>query len=471
MAKRSDYLRARDGAWYYWRRTPTAFAELEKRTFVRVSLKIAVSDDPKGVRAARAAVAVNAEIEAYWRGLVDGRAAEAAARFKAARVRARMVGFDYATAEALAADRPVLDVLARIEELVARREVEDPTAVSALLGGEPPPEILLSGLIDAHEAIVSAGLSKLSPDQLRKWRNPKKRALANLLAVIGDKPIAKVTRGDALDFRAWWAGRIATGGIEIATANKDIGHLNRMLMAVADAHQLGFASPFARLRIEGGTTDVRSAFEPAFVEATILAPGALGGLNAEAQAIIAIIAETGLRLSEACNLGPSTIVLDHKVPHVQVRADGRVLKTPQSERDIPLVGVALSAARAFPAGFPRYRDKAASLSALANKVMDVKGLRPTPDHSVYSLRHTFEDRLTAVEAPEKLIAALMGHKYGRPRYGKGPSLDQKLSWLSRIVFTPPAAGSASNSRAARSTGRSTVSSRASSRSSRSKIPA
>jgi hypothetical protein len=48
---------------------------------------------------------------------------------------------------------------------------------------------------------------------------------------------------------------------------------------------------------------------------------------------------------------------------------------------------------------------------------------PIPGQTLYSLRHTFEDRLTAVEAPEKVVAALIGHKWHRPRYGLGPSLE------------------------------------------------
>lgn len=72
-----------------------------------------------------------------------------------------------------------------------------------------------------------------------------------------------------------------------------------------------------------------------------------------------------------------------------------------------------------------------------NKVMGNNNLLPTPDHSLYSLRHTFEDRLTAVEAPGKVIASLMGHKWIRPKYGSGPSLEQKRDWLQKIAFKPP----------------------------------
>src|SRR5690606_19402476 len=125
------------------------------------------------------------------------------------------------------------------------------------------------------------------------------------------------------------------------------------------------------------------------------------------------------------NLTRATINLEGDIPHVVIRPDGRVLKTEQSEREIPVVGVALHALKEQPNGFPRYRDNTAALSALVNKSLHARGLRPTPKHSLYSLRHAFEDRLTAVEAPEKVIAVLMGHKWHRPKYGVGPSLAQK----------------------------------------------
>jgi hypothetical protein len=46
-----------------------------------------------------------------------------------------------------------------------------------------------------------------------------------------------------------------------------------------------------------------------------------------------------------------------------------------------------------PQGFPRYRDKASNLSAEVNKYLLENGLRPTEDHSLYSLRHSFYIRI------------------------------------------------------------------------------
>jgi integrase len=113
------------------------------------------------------------------------------------------------------------------------------------------------------------------------------------------------------------------------------------------------------------------------------------------------------------------------------------MKTQQSYRDIPLVGAALAAMKLQPKGFPRYRDKNAALSATLNNFLRDNGLRPDSKQSVYSLRHSFKDRLVSVEAPESLIDDLMGHKTHKPKYGKGASLELKQKWLLQIALRPP----------------------------------
>ena len=62
-------------------------------------------------------------------------------------------------------------------------------------------------------------------------------------------------------------------------------------------------------------------------------------------------------------------------------------------------------------------------------------LKPTPAHSLYSLRHTFKDRLRDAGAPEEVIDELMGHKKSGPKYGRGHMLENKYEWLKRIEFS------------------------------------
>ena len=115
-----------------------------------------------------------------------------------------------------------------------------------------------------------------------------------------------------------------------------------------------------------------------------------------------------------------------------------MLKTEHSERDVPLAGMALEAMRRHPDGFPRYFDKGSSLSATLMKYFGSHGLLPTDKHKIYSFRHSFKDRLKAVEAPEELIDEMMGHRTDKPKYGDGYGLSMKLKYLQLIALTPTA---------------------------------
>jgi integrase len=72
-----------------------------------------------------------------------------------------------------------------------------------------------------------------------------------------------------------------------------------------------------------------------------------------------VLIETGLRPSEVVNLQPNAIFLDAPIPYVRIQPDGRRLKTEDSLREIPLVGVAFAAMKLRSNGFPRYQDDAA----------------------------------------------------------------------------------------------------------------
>ncbi|MGB3463782.1 MAG: hypothetical protein WBA74_00855 [Cyclobacteriaceae bacterium] len=99
-----------------------------------------------------------------------------------------------------------------------------------------------------------------------------------------------------------------------------------------------------------------------------------------------------------------------------------------------MVGYALKGIKHLPQGFERYRDKSDSFSAMINKYLNENNLIPSKQHTVYSLRHSFQNRLLAVDAPDRVQAELMGHKFNRPIYGDGASLEQKQAWLQRILL-------------------------------------
>ncbi len=426
----------RDGTWYLIRRVPKEFAELDRRVLVRISTNIAVADDPRAVRAKAIVHQLNRELEAYWLGMHGGKSAEAELRYNSAKTRARSLGLAYQTADELAAG-PLDEILRRVQLLADNNALEKDSEVAAVLGGEPHLKLKVSDLPDAIEAHHSTDLTSMSPDQRKRWRAAKDRAAAYFISVVGDKVLLDLTRKDALTYRRWWQDRIATQGLEINTANKEIGHISKMLSTIETVHEMGIQPIFRMLSLAGETSGQRQAFSVEHVQEVILANGALDGLNEEARRVVYVMADTGLRLSEVCNLLPETVHVDAPVPYVEILPIGRQLKTRHSTRQIPLVGTALAAMKEQQNGFPRYLDKGPSLSAVINKFLRTNGMLAQDKQTVYSLRHTFEDRLTAVEAPEKVVAMLMGHKWNRPRYGDGPTLEQKQRWLAKIAFKPP----------------------------------
>lgn len=432
----SEYLRKRDGYWYYARRVPTEFVELAGHEKIRVSTKIKVVDDRRGKRAAAVVDELNRAAEQRWRDLVEGRSSEAEARFATARRRARASGFEYVEAADLAA-RPLDERLARVE-LLTEQGPDNPEARAALLGTVAKPVILLSKVFDRFEALVRSENVNKSPDQLRVWRNGKKLAIQNFIKAIGgDKPLHEVSDDDALTYRDWKDKEIADKELSPKTGNKEISHLARMFRELSDKNRLGLPDLFAKRRFAGGDEEERPPFETNYVQGVLLGHWSLVDLNPEARRIMYVVADSGLRPSEVCNLTKETIVLDAEIPYVKVRPDGREIKTAPSSRDIPLVGVALAALKAQPRGFPRYRDKGGSLSATLNAFLRSHDLFPTDRHTVYSLRHTFKDRLIEAEAPDSIIDQLMGHREDKPKYGKGASLKLKHKWLQAIAFRPP----------------------------------
>ena len=166
----------------------------------------------------------------------------------------------------------------------------------------------------------------------------------------------------------------------------------------------------------------------------MLAFGALDELNAEAADILRIMINTGARPSEITGLQSQHIKLDVPIPYIEIRAEGRSLKTHYSARDLPLVGVALEAMQRHPNGFPRYRDKTPSWSGLVAKYLRNNGLLENPKQSPYCLRHSLSDRLQNQGCEDRTRKEIMGHRPESIIYGSGSTLAIKAQWLEKIGF-------------------------------------
>jgi integrase len=235
-----------------------------------------------------------------------------------------------------------------------------------------------------------------------------------------------------LDFRQWWLERVETEGLNAGSANKDLIHLGDVLKTVNRMKRLGLVLPLSDLALQEGEKRQRPPFSVAWIRDHLLKPGALAGLNTEARCILLGMVNTGYRPSEGASLTAAQIRLDHKVPHISIEPVGRQLKSEYARQIIPLAGVSLAAFQECPKGFPRYADNP-GLSATINKYLRENKLLETPAHSLYSLRHAFEDRMLAAGVDDRIRRDLFGHRLDRERYGRGASLEHLAEIIQSIA--------------------------------------
>ena len=166
-------------------------------------------------------------------------------------------------------------------------------------------------------------------------------------------------------------------------------------------------------------------------------------INDENRWLVALISDTGMRLSEAAGLHLSDFYLDEDIPYIDLKPQPwRSLKTKGSKRQIPIIGSSLWAAKKIAGAnstfaFPRYikgdEVNANSASAAINKWLKPR----VPEGCViHSFRHSLRDRLRSVECPSDVVDAIGGWATSGigQKYGSGYSLAIKNKWMKRIEF-------------------------------------
>lgn len=432
------HLSQRAGHFYYKRRVPAAVAhEDERAPHVRVSLK---TDDLALARAKRDLL--EAADDALWSSLTLGVNADPArVRYQAAMRQVEALGFTYRSAHVLAHSASIDDIAERLELIVDRKLPTD--TARALAGMVDAPLVTISQAFEIYvDEIVPDELMNKSANQKASWKKVKLRAVNNFIRIISDKAMSDINRDDAQRIYRHWLARIAPKNGKpthsASSGNRDLGNL-RVLYDAYFKHigEDDRKNPFAGLSFYARKKRTRPPFPREWLTDTIMKPGAMASMNDEARAIALALIETGARPSEIANLAPSAIRVDHDVPHLAIEPrddpdDPREIKTSSSERLVPLVGVALAVFQKHPDGFPRYRNRENDLSAALNKYFKENSLFPTAQHKIYSIRHSFEDRMKEGNLDEELRRILMGHSIDRPRYGAGGSLEWRRDELKRI---------------------------------------
>lgn len=441
---RDRYLTSRNGIYCYKRRVPMLLAALDDRgPIIRTSLK---TRDLAKARLLRDGY--ERADDDLWGALLSSDSAEAAMqRYRSAVQRVAALGFTYRTTMEILQGASGAELVDRLRALTDCRP-NSPTS-NALLGTVERPSVTVSAAFERYvEEIAAPENVGKSEGQIRSWLKIKRRALNNFIRLVGDKPIGEITREDALTLYRFWQEKVAPPrdnegkakkpSRSASSGNRDIGNM-RVLYQKYYEH-IGvdaFTNPFDKLGFAGKGKH-RPPFDVDWIIGKILKVGTLATLNDQARGIVLAMVETGARPSELCNLGLADIFLDGATPFIAIRTGEwehrHEVKTNSSVREIPLVGVALEVFKRHRDGFPRYFDKGTHLSNTLNKYFRRQDLFPTPQHKIYSLRHSFEDRMVEGGIDSEVRMLLMGHHNKRPKYGKKGSLEWQSEQLRKIAL-------------------------------------
>ena len=260
------------------------------------------------------------------------------------------------------------------------------------------------------------------------------RNIDYVIKCLGCRPIDQYSSADAAKYRDWF--------VEKGLASSSVKRVFSSVKAIVNLaiNELGVDSknPFAGVYLPSrGDAKKR---RPLSNKSLKHLQTACMEADDDLRWLISMVSDTGMRLAEAAGLHVDDLILG-EVPYVYVRPHSwRSLKTANSERKIPLVGASLWAAKRVKATsnsycFPRYVDgvkcNSNSASAALNKWLKTSTKQ---DVVVHGLRHTFRDRLRAVEAPLDMIDQLGGwslQSVGQG-YGDGYSIEKLSEWMLKI---------------------------------------
>ena len=259
-----------------------------------------------------------------------------------------------------------------------------------------------------------------------EYRRGAARDINSAISVFGDKPIVEITRDDAKQFRDALSRQMKTASVR-RRLNTVSAVVNRAIVEKG----LVYKNPFAKLSIQGLRED--SIERPPFTrnELETIAAQCLAK-NDDVRHIVGLMIDLGCRISEVVGLKIIDVDLVAEIPFVHFRRhEGRSLKTSNSERKVPLAGMALWAAQEAAVVakdsksdylFPRYFDatkgkvQGTHASNTVNKwLRSVTGTTKTS----HSFRHSMRDRLREAGVEQEVqdviggwASRTVGQKYG-----------------------------------------------------------
>ena len=297
---------------------------------------------------------------------------------------------------------------------------------------------LMSTLPDINEAL-ELYLSTKGHDKGKLFFSHTRRAIGYVVSALGVRNLDQYSGADAAKFRDWLKDK----GLKSSSIQRNFSTVKAVLNLTIN--ELGLQCNNAFSGVYLASTQSNDKRRPVSADNIQRLQTVCLKLDDDIRHLVALISDTGLRLSEAAGLMCDDLVIDHPFPHVIIKPHPhRSLKTVSSQRLVPLVGISLWAAKRIINStnssycFPRYtsslQTNSNSASAAINKWLKVVAGK---DAVIHGLRHSFRDRLRAVNTPTEVIDQLGGWslKTVGQSYGDGYQLDVLSNWMSNIVTT------------------------------------
>ena len=255
-----------------------------------------------------------------------------------------------------------------------------------------------------------------------------------VIEALGDKPINEYASSEAGKLR----DTLLAKGLAVTSIKRMFGSIKAIINLAMAEHGIEGRNPFSSIYMPD---EVQEERQPIPMDVIRRIQRDCMAIDDEMRWLLALISDTGMRLSEAAGLHRDDIILDVSIPYINLQPHSwRRLKTKGSARHIPLIGASLWAAKRTQQhdssyAFPRYCDgkicNANSASAALNKWMKP---RLKDNAVVHSFRHSMRDRLRAVECPSDIIDQIGGWSSSSvgASYGKGYELPVLTKWMKML---------------------------------------
>jgi integrase len=258
-----------------------------------------------------------------------------------------------------------------------------------------------------------------------------------LTACLGNVAIGDLSPRDGADFR----DHLIAKGLSSASVRRVFSTVKAVINLCISEHGLHLSNPFGGVFIP--EDDLETKRRPIPIENIIRVQVECQTYDDDQRWLIALISDSGMRLSEACGLLVNDIKLDAEIPYLDIKPHPwRRLKTKSSARQLPLVGSTLWAAQRVVTNalgefaFSRYcNDTAVKANSASGSLNKWLSKRVPEGCVVHSFRHSFRDRLREVQCPSDMIDALGGWSTAGvgEKYGNGFQIEQRSRWMKAMV--------------------------------------